>query len=131
MYLTLNVSHPSKSTKSRGFTARILRRNRPKAKSEEHEYLQFILMEQKLHSLVVEPEIQVDMTTSTTSYHSLQTQINEHIKKHRHFLQTCVYITILRSANTTASSSDGPPYLVPFVCNLLIIQRNSSLQYHH
>jgi hypothetical protein len=51
-------------------------------------------MQQKLHSLVAEPETQVDMTTSTTSYHSLQTQINEQVKTQRHFLQTRVYVTI-------------------------------------
>jgi len=49
-------------------------------------------MQQKLHSLVAEPETQVDMTTRTTSYHSPQTQVNEHVRTHRHFLQTCVYI---------------------------------------
>jgi hypothetical protein len=34
----------------------------------------------KFHSLVVEPETPVAMTTSTTSYHSLQPQINEQNK---------------------------------------------------
>jgi len=71
-------------------------------------------MQQKLHSLVEEPETQVDMTTSTTSYHSLQTQINEHVKTHRHLWQTCVYITIQRSASKTtsltSSSTHRPSY---------------------